>query len=360
MKGLTKDEKSATLDSFLEPDDSGLETVDRSELDQFANCPFAAKARADGRCKTVGLAAEAGEAIHHCNGKITQRYVQGEWQFSETKWQERDEIRQALEAELRSVRPDLQPEALAGMMPSAWAWSKFLSGINPGNVLAFDGGDECGRSSQFAYDMPDLSTRATSELDLVYANPQTTDLVEFCDYKTGHATHEVYDVAKSFQFQMHALLLLKRFPEVKAARLRVWDTRANHVTYTVTFPRERLADYEWRVRAATETRRKWRNDPNPPTWPTIEKCSVCPAACICPVAEYPMNASPEAVLGDLIAVEARASELKKHLTNHINSTKRDVQFGSTFYGKFQKPDSEKKVGIYYRSEHDNDAGRRSG
>lgn len=338
MKTITPAERRESLKSFVEVPGDDLETLDRSQLERWSVCPWSAKAIEDGRCKTVSLAAEAGEAIHQALATVTRTWVQ-DGDTYDTSWSARDGLRTDLEFELRRSRPDLQPEVLAGMMPSLWAWAKFLSEIRPGNVLAFDGGRDVGRSGQLAYDMPDLGARVTSELDLLYACRETTELIEAVDYKTGHGSHDVYDVAGSFQFQMHAFLVLHHYPDVKALRMRVWDTRANRVTYAATFPRTRFTDYEWRVRSAVEVRRNNRGQP--PTWPTTESCRVCPAAAICPVATYPIKAEPAEVLRDLIAVEARADALRERLTAHVDATKQDIQADGVWFGR-RKPASSRK------------------
>lgn len=338
MEGPSKAAMAKTIDAFVDTSDSDLETVDRSCLQSWAQCPFQAAEIEAGRAKIVGLAAEAGSAIHNALSVVTRQWVEDGNKY-DTTYIARDEMRNELECQLRKARPDLQPEVLKGMMPSLWAWAKFITSISPANILAFDGGEDIGKSAQLAYDFPDLGTRATAELDLLYACKESTELIEWLDYKTGHATHEVYDVADSFQFQMHACLVLKHYPDVKAARLRVWDTRANRVTYAVTFPRTRFHDFEWRLRAAVEARRRYRD--NPPTWPTQEGCRVCPVAARCPVAEYPLKAEPVDLLRDLIAVEARADAIRERLAAVVDSTGRDVVCEGVAFGR-NKPTAERK------------------
>lgn len=319
-----------------------LEELDRSTLDHWATCPWQAAAIESGKVKTVGMAAEAGEAIHNALATVTKTWVQDGDQY-ETTWAARDFIKTDLEFELRRSRPDLQPEVLAGMMPSLWAWAKFLSEIRPGNVLAFDGGDDVGRSSQLAYDMPDLGARVTSELDLLHACRESTEVILWVDYKTGHETHDIYDVAKSFQFQMHAMLILHHYKDVQEARLKVWDTRLNRVTYAVTFPRSRFHDYEWRVRSAVETRKRYRE--NPPAWPTLEGCRICPAAAICPVVDSPIKelaSDPAAFIRDLVAVEARAKAMRDLAAAHVDATKQEIDAGGGIMFGRNKPKQSRK------------------
>lgn len=346
MRNITAEDRQDALKAFVEQPDDGLETLDRSTLDRWASCPWQASAIESGRVKAVGLAAEAGEAIHHALATVTRTWVQ-DGDTYDTSWAARESLKTDLEFELRRSRPDLQPEVLAGMMPSAWAWAKFLSEIRPGNVLAFDGGDDVGRSSQLAYDMPDLGARVTSELDLLYANRETTELIEWLDYKSGHATHEVYGVAQDFQFTMHAMLILHHYKDVQAARLRVWDTRINRVTYAVTFPRTRFHDYEWRVRSAVETRKRYRD--NPPTWPTTEKCAICPAAILCPIADEPYKEfnDPPTFLRKMAGVKATLDAMEALASGWVDVMGRDLQDGSLHYGRRKPPANRKSPASFY-------------
>lgn len=356
MERAPKADLDAAKVALFDYDDAPqLELLDRSTLSNWANCPWQAHAIESGRVTTVGLAAEAGESIHHALGTVTRAWVQDGDQF-DTSWAARDSLRTDLEFELRRTRPDLQPEVLAGMMPSLWAWAKFLSEIRPGNVLAFDGGDDVGRSSQLAYDMPDLGARVTSELDLLYANKETTELIEWLDYKTGHATHDVYGVADDFQFQMHAMLILHHYKDVQAARLRVWDTRMNRVTYAVTFPRSRFHDYEWRVRSAVEIRRDYKREAercaaklDPPCWPMIEKCRICPAAAICPVADEPLLelSDPPTFLSKMAAVKARLDAMESIAESWVDTFGRDLESGSLRYGRRKPPTVRKSPASFY-------------
>src|SRR5262245_55442529 len=172
MRQITTEEKREALKAFIDSPDGDLETLDRSCLERWASCPWQAHVIESGLVKTVSLAAEAGEAIHQALSTVTRTWVEDGDSY-DTAWIARDSLRTDLQFELRRSRPDLQPEVLAGMMPSVWAWARFCSEIRPGNVLGFDGGWEIGRSSQLAYDFPDLGARVTSELDLIYANRET-------------------------------------------------------------------------------------------------------------------------------------------------------------------------------------------
>lgn len=331
MERPSKAEMAKTIDSFIDPIESDLPLLDRSTIERWASCPWAAKECEEGRAKIVGQAAVAGEAIHAALSAVTQGWIDSNGAQSPV------DLRNDLEFELRRARPDLQPDVLKGCMPSAWAWSKFLEGVHPGNILRFDGG-EGERCGQLAYDIPDLGVRVTSELDLLFSTP-SPELLDEIDYKTGQKQHSVDDVAESFQFQLHGTLVFKNYPNVNALRIRVWDTRHNRLTYGVTFSRNRLADYEFRIRSALESRR--RHWDKPPTWPTLEACRICPVAARCPVAEYPIKAEPVELLRDLIAVRARADAIEERLSAHVDATGQDVRCNGVAFGR-QKPKAERK------------------
>lgn len=334
MKGPGKEAMAKTIDAFVDTSDLDLPLVDRSTAENWSCCPWMAKECEEGRGGPVGLAAEVGEAIHQCLSTTTQAWIDSNGAHSTT------DLRNDLEFELRRARPDLQPEALRSMMPSAWAWSKFLADIHPGNILRFDGGEDH-RSGQLAYDVPDLGARVTSELDLLYASP-SPELVEEVDYKTGHKQHWVSDVADSFQFQLHALLIFHNYPNVNGARIRAWDTRLNRITYGITFSRNRLADYEFRIRSALEIRRRQWDKPE--TWPVSEKCAICQVAARCPVADEPLHdlaSDPSGYLKKYIAVASRLASMQEAMAAHVDATKQEIVCGPIRFGR-NKPKSEKK------------------
>lgn len=338
MKSASKEAMAKTLDAFVDTSAIDLPLIDRSTADNWATCPWMAKECEQGRGGHVGLLAEAGEAVHQALSAATQAWIDSNGAHSS------HDLRQDLEIELRRARPDLQPEALKACLPSAWAWANFLTGgyqgrmVHPHNILRFDGG-EGSRSGQLAWEIPDLGVCLTSEIDLLLATA-SIEVVEEIDYKAGHKPWWCDDVADAFQFQVHAALIFQNYPAVNAVRVRVWCTRLNRITHTVVFSRNRLHDYEVRIRSALEARRTHYD--NPPTWPMPEKCGQCQVAARCPVAGYPIKAEPVDVLRDLIAVEARADALRQRLAAHVDSTGADVRCGSVAFGR-SKPKAERKA-----------------
>ena len=339
MKGLTKEEKRDALGAFFEiEDDRDLAVLDRSVLERWAECPWQARAIEDGRVKAVGVLAEAGEAVHVAFSRTIQSWIDSEGAMSAA------DLRNEAEWEMRGARPDIQPEALKGGMPALWAWSKLIADIHPGNILRFDGGEDAGRSGQLAYDIPDLGVRVTSELDLLYASP-SPEVVDEVDYKTGWKSHTVESIASAFQFQLHALLVFENYKDVNCLRVRVLDSRANRMSYAVPFTRNHSHSYAVRVRSAVEAYKRHHDDP--PTWPTVEKCRICPAAALCPVADEPIKPASEDVLRQLIATEARADALRGILTARVDESKQDIVCGGVAFGRSKPPTKRKSPATLY-------------
>lgn len=337
MRGLTKDEKRKTLDSFLDDEGPQLDIVDRSTLENW-DCPFKGKSIEEGRAAPVGILAEAGNAVHDAFAEVILEWIRSGGSI------EPQDLRMDTEFALRHSRPDIQPEALRGGRPSIWSWTKFISELLPENILRFDGGEKIGRGGQMAWDIPDLGIRYTSEIDLLFAGPSPVVLHEV-DYKSGWRPWTESAVRDAFQFQSHAALVLQAYPAVECLSLEVWSTRANQRTYPVHFTRRQLPDFEARIRGMAELRRRHYADP--PCIPWQEKCRTCPAAAICPVKTHPIGERPEDVLRQLIAVEAHADALKDHLKAHVDATKQDVRCGDVCFGRSKPPSGRKPNAVLY-------------
>lgn len=347
------DMEAAKVALFDYDDAPALETVDRSTLQNAMECPWRAKAIADGRCNTVGILAEAGEAVHQAQGSMIRSWIDSHGAMSKT------DLRMELELAVRGARPDLQPEAIKALQPAAWLLADTIYKIHPGNILAFDGGEDVDRSGQLAYDFPDLGVRYTSELDLLYQG-DCPEVLEEIDTKSGWKDWASEDIRDSFQFQSHAVLVLEKYPDAKALRVRVLDARHRTLTYGVHFQRERLYDWKVRIRSAISAWRQSQGE-NPPVWPTLEGCTICPASAICPVADQPIKdlaTDPAAFVRDLVAVEARAESMRKLAAAWVDANKREIDAGGGVLFGRGKPRSERKATatIYSMKGNSNDNG----
>jgi hypothetical protein len=331
-----------SLDLF---DDPQLTVLDRSTLEAYSQCPFQAYSIETGKVKITNRLMAAGEELHQAISRTIQWWIDCDGMPEEFAGRVRGAITEYLEGELRSSRPDVQPQVIAGMRASLWAFGDFLSGIRPVNILHFDGG-EGDLSGQLAVDLGGLGVRATSELDLVVAT-ESVEVIRVYDWKSGHKEWTASEVAQAFQFQMHGDLLFERYPDVLAVDYRVWNTRSNRVTHKVLLDRKQQPAFRARVRMAAEA--KMRYGDNPPAWPAVEKCETCPAAVLCPEAtETTKNhtSDPVAVLEQLIASEARVKALKGFLTKTVDETGSPVVSGSHAFGRVKKSERKPTAQIY--------------
>lgn len=338
---LTPEQRREALGSFIELPDDEYSVVDRSTLQNALECPWRAKAIQDGRCSTVGVMAEAGEEAHKAFGEVLHSWIDSRGAMSPA------DLRIDVELAVRNSRPDLQPEAVKAIQSSVWSWASLVHSIHPENILAFDGGQDIDRSGQLAIDFDDLRIRYTSELDFLYQG-DCPDVGEEVDYKTGYRHHTTELIKDSFQFQSHAVLALEKYPQWKALRVRVFDTRFRNLSYGVYFPRERMHEWKVRIRGAVDAYRASQQD-EPPTWPTVEKCGICPAASICPVADQQFIelSDTETFVRKMVAIDARLSAMQKIAAAWVDAHGREMVAGTAAFGRAKPPDKRKKpAGLY--------------
>lgn len=346
MKSLSPAERREALKAFSDHDAATeLRILDRSTLERAANCPWAAKAVREKRCRTVGVAAVSGEEAHKAFGTALLEWIDSHGAMSKA------DLVNSVECAVTASRPDVQPEAMRAIQPALWTWAGLVYSIHPANILAFDGGEEIGRGGQFAYDFPDLGFRYTGEGDFLFQGDQP-ECGEYVDWKTGWACHTAEAIRDSFQFQSYAVMILEKYPGWKALRVRVFDTRSRVLSYAVYFPRDRLHFFKVRIRGAYEA---WRlsQEENPPTWPTLEKCGICPAAALCPVADEAIGSlagDPPGFVKRLVAVEARADAMRKLAAEWVDANGQDIQAGGVWFGRRKPASTRKPVATLYELE----------
>ena len=328
-----------------------LTPVDRSELEAWATCPQQAAQLASGKILNASPEMDSGNAVHEAFSRVTQEYIDSQSASEGNSFGlNMDDLRNSLDAWILTARPDIQQDAIEGMRASAWSWCKFIKSIQSSEILRFDGG-EGKRSGQIGYEFPDLGLVATSELDFLFAGP-SPEVVHLIDYKTGNQHWTAQMVKESFQFQMHGLLVLTEFPEVRAVEVRVWNTRINNLTYSVTFDRDK--DYNrllYRVRAACETKARYSKAEisKVEAWPGLEKCSGCRAAALCAASKHVGDAaaSPETALLDLIALQAKVDAQTEILKGIVKAQGRDIVLASGESFGFEKPKQVRKLAAIY-------------
>lgn len=336
--------------TFVE-DDEPVVVVDRSTLERFAICPAQAQFMNSGLVLNESFLATVGNEVHRAFGEAIYHFMQDYPCHT-------SEIAKAAERALNGARPDIQPEAIDAGRPSIWSWASFLNSYHPSNVVRYDGGIG-DRSGQLAWDLPmgDVTLRITSELDLLLATTDPKAFLE-ADYKSGWKVHTAKTVEDAFQFCTHAVLVFKNYPDVERLAVEVWNTRRNSRTYPVMFKRERLAEYESRIRYAAGEYVRWRNTApeNTDVWPSLEKCPLCPAAALCPASLHvgDVAADPEGFVGLMVALDAKLDAMKKLAAAHVKA-KGDLQTKAGCYG-YEKPKTTKgqRMGLYTMAADDSE------
>lgn len=345
MHKPSREDRANALDAFALIDDSPpIVPVDRSTLERYAACPAQARFIDSGRLNDSNPEAASGSAVHDAIGEVIAEYVEMGADIDADMTP--GEMADGIMARLREARPDIQQDAIAGARASAWAIAQYLSRIAPVNILRYDGGTGK-RSGQLAYDLADIGVRVTSEIDLLHAASSVEQLIEV-DWKSGHKILDADDIATSFQFQLHALLVLENYPGVQSVVIRAWNTRVNRLTWRVEWTRKDLAQITARVRSAAELWHRHQHiEPEQcPTWPMAEKCAICPAAIKCPAAGENVTLlawNPDEFVDNLVATEAKLDAMKKLANLWVDRTGRDlVSATGNAYGIHRPPGKPKR------------------
>lgn len=322
-----KADMAQAIEAFATVETPPTETLDRSTLEAWANCPAQAHAIETGAVSVVGQLAVSGELAHQAFSAATLAWVESGMQLSV-----RELVAEIENAALAS-RPDMQPDVIAATRWMAYEWAAHLNRWNANNIVGFDGGEVCGKSGQLSAAFGGVVV--TSELDFLGAS--ATEGYDD-DFKTGWKEHTAETIAGSFQFQMHAALAFANFPDMETLWVRVWNTRRNSRTPYVPFQRRDKLKYDARLFEAIAVRQRGEIE----TWPTLEKCAICPLAPRCPAADEVVRETPEARLEQLISVEATAAQIRKLLTAHVDEFGELVLPSGDAFGR-EKPKSKRKA-----------------
>lgn len=328
-----------------------LTTVDRSTLERYEDCAAQGRFIELGRVMTSSSAKELGNAVHRAFSETTAEYVAA-WSAGDYEI-DASVLADIFRGALLRPGPGFHREAYDAAGHCAWAWASFLAGTrNRGggiavrSIIGFDGGGP-GRSGQLAWDIPHLGLRATAELDFLYAGP-SPNVLHAIDWKSGRTQFTVSTIADSFQFQMHAWLVLSNFPAIEQLEVRVWRTRFGGLTAPVVFSREELPRFESRIiHAAMAWQRSQGVEPEScEATPTTDACRLCPAAKLCPItAPESCAADPAAFLVAYYALSAQLDAMHDELTAHAKANG-DVQFNGLAFG-FDKPTARKQSSLYF-------------
>jgi hypothetical protein len=321
--------------------------VDRSTLERFADCPMQGRLDEKHKHSLPGIA-WGGQEIHEAISRTIQIYIDSSGVISPF------ELKQEMESQLWSARSDLQPEAIRGFSRSIYAFAQYLSEIHFENILRFDGGEGM-KSGQLAWDFDTLKVCVTSEVDFLHSTPSPSLLSEI-DWKTGWKKWTEEDVRSSFQFQLHAFLVLMNYPEVEALRVVIWNTRHRTKTWDVDFRRDQLEPIRFRIMKAIENWWKFRSMEieDVPAWPVTEKCELCDYAIHCPVADgeiVDVNNDPQAFVEQMVVLTQRLDSMKKAGKSYVKLHGDIWTLNGDAFG-FDKPQSKRKVLAFYSQKED--------
>jgi len=298
-----------------------ITTVDRSTLERWSECPAQAKFLKSGQVTPGSLLADAGNVVHDAISKAVADYI--DTCGAPEAWQ----IVEDVVAHVKNSRPDVQPNAIQAVKFSAWTVAKWLRSIHHDDIIRFDGGSgELSGQLAWDIDLDDAAMRVTSELDMLYATA-SDEVVEIVDWKSGFKTWTATDIKASFQFPLHAWLVMQNYPGISEVGVRVFNTRWNSWTGRVVFRRDDLDEYESRIAAAAKVMVKYRDSDDPPTWPSRDKCRICDAASLCPIVGRDIRSileSPAAFLADMNAVSERLKAMQDIAADHVQRTGEDI------------------------------------
>jgi len=329
--------------------DDDYTVLDRSILQMYAECPAQARLSETHSCSMPAIA-ESGEEIHRAISRTITTYIESQGVLSP------HDLRNEIERELWESRTDLQPEVINGFRYSIYKFSEFLTGLHFQNILRFDGG--AGElSGQLSYDFESLKVRVTSELDLLHATDSPALLAEI-DWKTGRKKFNEQAVSESFQFQLHAFLVLMNYPEVEAVRISVWNTRYNLVSWAVEFRRTDLGPIRTRIQMAIQNWFENRLTPieDVPTWPVREKCRICDYAIRCPAADIEVkdcSYDPKLWVKRMIVVKKRLKEMEDLAKSYVKVNGDIRTDAGDIYG-FDKPKTTKRTASFYRTKKEDE------
>jgi len=296
-------------ESLLEPI-----TFDRSDLENTANCPFAAKAIRDGKVQNISRLMDIGSEGH----LLIKEGIE---------WGNGDYMVAAdyILAEVTKARPDIQPEVIKAL--------RFISNELK-RIGNFNYGNLVGVEKQFSAELlPASQSRGaviiTARLDLVNAGRDKT-VLHVHDWKTGYKHRSNSEAYASFQTCCIAWILFKELADVQEIHFWYDQTMTDTRAYCKL---ERDRDY-YNFQGRLETAVMLRLRDSSEAWPDIEKCSWCPATAICPhvVADArDFNTDKVPFLQQMIALQARLTAMKK-IANAYVKKHGNIIFADHVYG----------------------------
>lgn len=318
---------------FDSPEAPKVVTVSRSELEQWATCPKRAQLLIEHE-ETESTPARVGSYVHEVLGRIVRDFIDHEKSYG---IRNAEDLQSELEEALREAPPDIQPQVLKAFRGSTYQWARWLSGINPRNILRFDGG-EGAESGQLAAMIGDV--RLTCEMDLLLSTP-SPQVLRIVDWKSGWKPWDSQTVFDSFQFQFYSWIVFSNYEDIRAVQVDIWCTRSGvKNVWTVEFSRSQMKNIEIRLRMVL---RDFMNSEE--ARPSHENCSICPVVLRCDASggEGDVPKDPVAALRQLVVLDARRKTLHEKLWAEVDRTGTDIADpeNGTAFG-WDKPTTRKK------------------
>lgn len=343
--------KHAPLSAFVDvEDDTPLPALDRSTAERYGNCPASGRIVDLGLVPTANDCTNSGNEVHACLSTLIDLYVDARGEMSVP------EMVDTLTGEMHKSRPDVQPDVIDALKYSIWPFCRFLDEIGSARIVRYDGG-RAEKSGQLSHNIPSLGVCYTSELDLLYMGPSKKILHEI-DYKSGYLKHTAKTIAASFQFQSHAFLVFKNYPDVDVLEVSIWHTRNNSIAYTVEFHRKDLPQFEARIYRSAMEWKAWHKADLAivPPWPSAEKCRICDGRTLCPIKPPAACADdPAGYVTAMLALSAKLEAMRDEAIEHVEATGADIVTPDGIAFGFSKPIERKPKAALYDTVPGSDA-----
>ncbi len=307
-------------------------TLDRSDLEATAACPFMAAALRDGKVRDASHLQQVGIECHRIIAEAIESV--GDDYRGITEW---------LEAEMDKARPDLQPDVIAALKGSLGEFSR----LSAERVI--------GVEKQYSTQFLEITAQRgavilTCCIDLVMAGKDDQTLIVF-DWKTGWKRRSSSEAQNAFQTCFYAWVLFRELPQLQTIHMFYEQTRYGNKAYAKLERERDFFHFEGRVQSSVQLRLSGCHY----AWPTLEKCSYCPATAICPeVAADIRNfaADPEAYLQQYIALkEGRVEAMEKTMKAYCKSHG-EIRSGDNVFG-YRKPAQKVMYKLYHDDKNDN-------
>lgn len=331
---------------------------DRSTLERYANCPAQAVMVERRIASNGSQPAQVGSAVHEILSDAVKLRIDGG---------RPNELRDLIQDLATKSRPDIQPEVMAACRrtyPIVDLICRHENGEerNADDIIRHDGGKGA-QSGQLAFDILPATDergpiRMTGELDLLLATESDKE-ARIVDYKSGWKHWTAGDVARSFQFQFYAYLVLANYPSLQRVMVQVFLVRDGTAVSEVAFDRSQMYPIGQRIQSAVKLYLFWRGTDNTEivdAWPEPAKCAICPASINCRLAHEPeaeFSRNPDAMLAKLVVMTAAKKRIEGYLSEIVRKgiervrDPGDIVCGKTAFG-VEKPAKSraKPCGVY--------------